>query len=413
MSTPSGKPFDPFDLSPYAPKRARERPSVEGESDGGDGSNSGDGSDPPALAYVPRAAMRPPAAGGSAPDQDAASRAQPRLRPDASAAPPAEKPAADPAAGDPDLARLESSLQWLQREGAASRLPRAVQLPPVSGLRPVNPDAPRARGEQFINGIRVPPSLAPERLRPPPPMRERRDNLRAPLRVLMASVIAAPVAYYFSVGSSGSPPQPAGQSALASFASRLVASAEFPLPKEKLRPGEAEAYSTVVSSRNKLVAQPDAAARSAGPAESVTPAQNVTSAPSPTPAQNVASAPSATPVRTETVAALPPTPPPEPAAPRVMRALDPESIKLLLQQGEQFVASGDLASARLVFRRAAEAGDAAAALALGATYDPVVLAKIGVRGMGADVEKARSWYEKAKDFGSPDAPRRLETLANR
>jgi TPR repeat protein len=96
-----------------------------------------------------------------------------------------------------------------------------------------------------------------------------------------------------------------------------------------------------------------------------------------------------------------------------MRALDPESIKLLLQQGEQFVASGDLASARLVFRRAAEAGDAAAALALGATYDPVVLAKIGVRGMGADVEKARSWYEKAKDFGSPDAPRRLETLANR
>jgi TPR repeat protein len=33
--------------------------------------------------------------------------------------------------------------------------------------------------------------------------------------------------------------------------------------------------------------------------------------------------------------------------------------------------------------------------------------------MGADIEKARSWYEKAKEFGSPDAPRRLETLANR
>jgi hypothetical protein len=36
-----------------------------------------------------------------------------------------------------------------------------------------------------------------------------------------------------------------------------------------------------------------------------------------------------------------------------------------------------------------------------------------VRGMGADVEKARSWYEQAKAFGSPDAPRRLEMLANR
>jgi hypothetical protein len=431
MSTPSGKPFDPFDLSPYAPKRARERapfdrPSVE--NDGGDSSNGGDGSDDKsrneaaALAYVPRAAMRPPAAGGSAPDLDAASQAQSRLRPDTSAAAPADKPATEPAAGDPDLARLESSLQWLQRESAATRLPRAVQLPPVSGLRPVNPDAPRPRSEQFINGIRVPPSLAPERLRPPPPMRERRDNLRGPLRILMASVIAAPIAYYFSVGSSGSPPQPAGQSALASFASRLVASAEFPFPKEKLRPGEAEAYNTVVSSRNKLVAQPDAApapsvtpALTVASAPSVTPALTVASAPSVTPAQTVASAPSATPVRVETVAALPPSPPPEPAAPasQPMRALDPESIKLLMQQGEQFVASGDLASARLVFRRAAEAGDAAAALAVGATYDPVVLAKIGVRGMGADVEKARSWYEKAKDFGSPDAPRRLEMLANR
>jgi len=55
----------------------------------------------------------------------------------------------------------------------------------------------------------------------------------------------------------------------------------------------------------------------------------------------------------------------------------------------------------------------AAALALGATFDPIVLAKIGVRGAGADVEKARGWYERAKEFGSPDAPRRLEMLANR
>jgi len=36
-----------------------------------------------------------------------------------------------------------------------------------------------------------------------------------------------------------------------------------------------------------------------------------------------------------------------------------------------------------------------------------------VRGMGGDVEKARSWYEKAKEYGSPDAIRRLEMLANR
>jgi TPR repeat protein len=121
--------------------------------------------------------------------------------------------------------------------------------------------------------------------------------------------------------------------------------------------------------------------------------------------------------RIEIPAAAPPSPDPAPnqvaPAGKPVRELDPEAVKLLMQQGDQFLASGDLVTARLVFRRAAESGNAAAALALGATYDPVVLARLGVRGMGADVEKARSWYEKAKEFGSPDAPRRLETLANR
>jgi hypothetical protein len=387
MSTPSGKPFDPLDLSPYAPKRARERP--EPESVAGAEQDKGESGDEAAAipAYVPRAALRGDGAGGRQLAADAGAPAQPPVR--SEAVKPAEKSAEKPAVdqnADVDLARLESSLQWLQQEGSVGRLPRAVQLPPVSGLRPVAPESARARSEQFINGVRVPPSLAPERLRPPPPMRQRRDNLRGPLRVLMASVIAAPIAYYFSVGNimpnPASTAEPAHQSALASFASRLVASSEFPVSKDQLRPGEAEAYNTVVSSRNKLIAEP---------------------APGPT----LASA--------ETRAVPPPSPAPEPVAtarPQV-RELDAQSIKVLMQQGEQFVASGDLVAARLVYRRAAESGNAAAALALGATFDPVVLAKIGVKGMGADIEKARSWYEKAKEFGSPDAPRRLEMLANR
>jgi hypothetical protein len=414
MSTPSGKSFDPFDLSPYAPKRARERSALDrsaverGEDQASNGEDDQDDEAAVALPYVPRAAMRPDSVGEPAADLDASARAESRLRPSATTEPAAEKPVATATAADPDLARLESSLQWLQREESAARLPRAVQLPPVSGLRPVG-------GEQFINGVRVPPSLAPERLRPPPPMRERRDNLRGPLRVLLASAIAAPIAYYFSVGNPATSSAPGGQSTLASFASRLVASAEFPFPKEKLRPGEAEAYNTVVSSRNKLAMPPNAPARSAVPVEIVPQAQSVASAPAASSAPGVASAPHGPSDRADTAPALPPNPPTAEPAPagRPTRALDPASIKLLLQQGEQFVASGDLAAARLVYRRAADAGDAAAALALGATYDPVVLAKIGVRGIGADIEKARSWYEKAKEFGSPDAPRRLEMLANR
>ncbi len=94
-----------------------------------------------------------------------------------------------------------------------------------------------------------------------------------------------------------------------------------------------------------------------------------------------------------------------------MRALDPEEIKLLMERGEQFATAGDLAAARLVFRRAAEAGNANAAIALGATYDPTVLARLGAVGIDADVETARRWYQKAESFGSSEATRRLSILA--
>ncbi len=77
------------------------------------------------------------------------------------------------------------------------------------------------------------------------------------------------------------------------------------------------------------------------------------------------------------------------------------------------MAVGDIASARLLLRRAAEAGDYRAALALGATYDPVALEKLGVRGALADVAMARMWYDRARELGAPDAQSRIEMLANR
>jgi len=48
----------------------------------------------------------------------------------------------------------------------------------------------------------------------------------------------------------------------------------------------------------------------------------------------------------------------------------------------------------------------------GATYDPNVLARLGVVGVSAEVEKARSWYQKAETLGSPDARWRLDLLAS-
>jgi TPR repeat protein len=93
--------------------------------------------------------------------------------------------------------------------------------------------------------------------------------------------------------------------------------------------------------------------------------------------------------------------------------LDSSEIASSLRRGNDLIASGDLAAARLVLRRAANAGDAHAAMTLAGTYDPVVLEKLGVHGFVPDVAMARVWYEKAKKFGSAEAPQRLELLANK
>jgi hypothetical protein len=100
----------------------------------------------------------------------------------------------------------------------------------------------------------------------------------------------------------------------------------------------------------------------------------------------------------------------DPSAPALQRRLDGEEIILLLNRGKDLIASGDLAAARLVLQRAADANHAEAALALGATYDPFVLRELKVYGFTPDAVMARVWYEKAIELGSPAAPRRLEML---
>jgi hypothetical protein len=102
--------------------------------------------------------------------------------------------------------------------------------------------------------------------------------------------------------------------------------------------------------------------------------------------------------------------PADPSAPALQRRLDGEEIILLLKRGKDLIATGDLAAARLVLQRAADANHAEAALALGATYDPFVLRELKVYGFTPDAAMARVWYQKAIELGSPGAPRRLEML---
>ena len=83
----------------------------------------------------------------------------------------------------------------------------------------------------------------------------------------------------------------------------------------------------------------------------------------------------------------------------------------LLARGEAYLANGNIMGARDFFERAADAGLAAAALRLAATYDPAVLRGLKVQGVAPDVALARKWYERARDLGSPEAAEALLRLA--
>jgi hypothetical protein len=103
-------------------------------------------------------------------------------------------------------------------------------------------------------------------------------------------------------------------------------------------------------------------------------------------------------------------PPSSDAEPPVSLSLASDEIAMLLKRGKDAFSTGDLASARLLLRRAVEAGSAEAALALGATFDPLVIRRLGAIGATPDAAQARQWYQKAVALGSTTASQPLATL---
>jgi hypothetical protein len=97
---------------------------------------------------------------------------------------------------------------------------------------------------------------------------------------------------------------------------------------------------------------------------------------------------------TEAVAKLPPA----------VAILSTDMLQLLLRRGDAMLALGDLASARLLYARAASAGDARGAIGVAKTYDPSVLSQIGARGIKADSATAAVWYRKALERVVVTAP---------
>src|SRR5580704_5986170 len=202
---------------------------------------------------------------------------------------------------------------------------------------------------------------------------------------------------------SGAPPQPAPQAS--------PSAAVLPPTPEPPKPQAAPAVPTPAPLRPEQIPQPNASV----PTPAAPPAAATPQAPSP-PVQSppVQSPPvQSPPVQSPPVQSPPVQSPPVQSPPVQSRAgqhLSAADIAALVTRGDAFLSAGDIASARLFYERAADAGDGAAALRLGATFDPNFLGRVGVRGDPGDAARAASWYRRARDLGDAAAAERLKSL---
>jgi hypothetical protein len=122
---------------------------------------------------------------------------------------------------------------------------------------------------------------------------------------------------------------------------------------------------------------------------------------------------------TDTPSAPANEPVPAPSSPAATALAPPTSglstaeITELLDHGDSLMRHGDVASARLFYERAADAGDGQSALRLGATFDAEFLRRLGLGKLQANPAEARSWYSRAVDLGAVDANRHLNSLATK
>ena len=95
-------------------------------------------------------------------------------------------------------------------------------------------------------------------------------------------------------------------------------------------------------------------------------------------------------------------------SPIMIKPLDASTVSSYMKNGDLLLERGDVASARLFYKEAAYSGLVDAMVAVGKTYDPVVLAQLGVKGFYPDPIKAAEWYLKAKE--KADDPKSIEHL---
>src|SRR5262249_47595926 len=141
-----------------------------------------------------------------------------------------------------------------------------------------------------------------------------------------------------------------------------------------------------------------------------------------------AAKPAPVPAPPVTTAALTPAPTAEPAPPPPQAAPPPpprpqvslprDEVVAMMKRGRDLLTTGDIAGARLILTRiadagAADAGGGGAWVLLAPPYDAAEIARARMVGAVPDAAKARNWYGKAAEQGSAEASRRLQQLSSR
>jgi len=291
------------------------------------------------------------------------------------------------------------------RAGLGSAMPREVpEAAPRSMI--IEPDRRLARGAVlllfvvvvFLTGVFIGASFITGSTPPPP----REYAVPVPLPGTAAQPDTAPAE------DARGPAGPRAETATPN-------SAPTPVPA----PGEPPAMPVaaagpVHSAAAEAPANPPAASPPADPSgEMAVKAPAEAAPPAPAPAE-----PAAPPPAPEPVDASPPPPQTEvpPVAPPPARTEEaggkPSAAEraALIARGDTLFAAQDIAAARLFYDRAADAGDALAALRMGETFDPAFLARAHLSGIVGDRAQAARWYRRARELGNGDADIMLKSL---
>jgi len=105
-------------------------------------------------------------------------------------------------------------------------------------------------------------------------------------------------------------------------------------------------------------------------------------------------------------------PAPVPVPVPVARVTEPPRLRAedLLAQAERRINSGDITGAREFLMANESVAPGVMTFALAETFDPNMLAAWGTRGVSADVMRAKSLYQRARNLGETRAQMRLEQL---